>query len=177
MSTPVHGCLSKTWHSRHLVYTCSEVWYVSVVLIWGQQSMRWTLCYVGMSNSKQIMPNASMHVNGMNSNSYHCQMSLLKYFTYLPSLGWHQLLKLWGAPSSKERALGHMQAHQRIPLLNMQWVRNLYISFFWQAHVSFSVWKCKSCYLWIRSVSMCTTLYHVCNILCNLLLRNFVKCM
>ena len=78
--------------------------------------MRWTLCYVRMINSKQIVPNASIHVNGMNSNLYHFQMNPLKYFTYLPSLGWHQLLKLCGALSSMEQALGHMQAYQRILL-------------------------------------------------------------
>ena len=78
--------------------------------------MRWMLCYVWMINSKQTVPNANIHVNGMNSNSYHFQMSPLKYFTYLPSLGWHQLLKCVGAPSFMEQALGHMQAHQRIPL-------------------------------------------------------------
>ena len=58
--------------------------------------MRWMLCYVQLINSKQIVPNASIHVNGMNSNSYHFQMSPLKHFTYLPSLGWHQLLKMCG---------------------------------------------------------------------------------
>ena len=78
--------------------------------------MRWTLYYVRMINNKQIVTNASINVNGMNSNSYHLQMSPLKHFTYLPSLGWHQLLQMWGAPSSMEQALGHMQAHQIIPL-------------------------------------------------------------
>ena len=60
--------------------------------------MRWKLCYVQLINSKQIVPNASIHVNGMNSNSYHFQMRPLKYFTYLLNLGWHQLLKMcWGS--------------------------------------------------------------------------------
>ena len=65
---------------------------------------------------KQTVPNASIHVNGMNCNSYHFQMSPLKHFTYLPSLGWHQLLKMFGDPSFMEQALGHMQAYQRILL-------------------------------------------------------------
>ena len=109
--------------SRSTFGTCSEVWYVSVVLVWGQQSMRWTLCYVQMINSKQIAPIASIHVNGMNCNAYHFQMSPFKHFTYLPSLGWQQLLKMFGDPSFMEQALGHMQAYQRILLWNMQWVR------------------------------------------------------
>ena len=76
--------------------------------------MKWTLCYVRMINSKQIGPIASIHVNGMNSKSYHFQLSPLKNFAYLVRLGWHQLLKMWGAPSFMEQDLGHMQAHQRI---------------------------------------------------------------
>ena len=76
--------------------------------------MRWTLCYVRMINSKQTVPNASIHVNGMNSNSYHFKMSPLKHLSTEPGMA--LALEMCGAPLSIEQTSVHMQAHQRIPL-------------------------------------------------------------
>ena len=115
-----------------------DIWYILVVkcgmwvLYWyeGNRAMRWKLCYVQLINSELIVPNASIHVNGMNSNSYHFQMSPLKYITYLPSLGRHQLLKMCGGSIIHGTVFRPHASSPRILLWNMQWVRNVYICFF-----------------------------------------------
>ena len=158
----MHGCLSKTRHShtRHLVLVVKcGMW----VLYWYEGNRAWGGSFVmfGWSTVKQTVPNASIYVNGMNSNSYHFQMSPLKHFTYLPSLGWHQLLKMCGGSIIHGTVFRPHASLSNNPILKHAVGEVCIHKLFLAGPFSHSLSRCKSCHLWIWSVSVCTTLYHV----------------